>query len=111
MRYFSIDDLREDDIRRVRERLNEMELQSDIEDLYWLPAPAAMLSPVQQEHTESCGPHVMALEIQENAVQLELLVRARGKMRCECVHYAAPALQQHMIGWLDQLLRDLDIPC
>ena len=64
---------------------------------------------MQQEHVESCGPHVMGLEIEENFVRLELLVRARSRMRCECVHYASPELRDRMIVWLENLLAELGI--
>ena len=40
---------------------------------------------------------------------LELLVRARGRLRCDCVHYAGPELRAHMIAYLEQLLVDLGI--
>ena len=39
----------------------------------------------------------------------ELLVRARGRMRCECVHYASPELRDRMIVWLENLLVELGI--
>lgn len=51
----------------------------------------------------------MGLEIEENFVRLELLVRARGRMRCECVHYASPELRDRMIVWLENLLAELGI--
>ena len=109
MRYFSIDDLRPEEVQSIHARLRDMSLQSDMEGLYWLPVPADLLEPVQREHAAQCGPHVMALDVQENALQMELLVRARNRLRCECVRYATPELQQHMIAWVDQLLRDLGI--
>ena len=51
----------------------------------------------------------MGLEIEENFVRLELLVRARSRMRCECVHYASPELRDRMIVWLENLLAELGI--
>ena len=109
MRWYGIDDITEEDTAKLAATLTEMELTSGMDGLFWLPVPAEMLSPVQQEHVESCGPHVMGLEIEENFVRLELLVRARGRMRCECVHYASPELRDRMIVWLENLLAELDI--
>lgn len=51
----------------------------------------------------------MGLEVDEHSVRLELLVRARGRLRCECVQYASSELRAHMQAYLDQLLRDLGI--
>ena len=109
MRWYGIDDITEEDTKKLADTLTEMELTSGMDGLFWLPVPAEMLSPVQQEHVESCGPHVMGLEIEENFVRLELLVRARSRMRCECVHYASPELRDSMIVWLENLLAELGI--
>ena len=109
MRYYTSDELTRTDTTSLSKRLDAMELRSDIEGLYWLPCPHHLLSPVQQEHAAQCGAHVMALEVLPDTVNLELLVRARNKMRCECVHYASPALAQHMIGYLDALLDELGV--
>ena len=68
-----------------------------------------MLSPIQKEHMQSCGPHVFGLEVEEDSLRMELLVRAKNRMRCDCVHYATPELRAHMITWLDQMLTDLGI--
>lgn len=109
MRWYGIDDITEEDTKKLADTLTEMELTSGMDGLFWLPVPAEMLSSVQQEHGESCGPHVMGLEIEENFVRLELLVRARSRMRCECVHYASPELRDRMIVWLENLLTELGI--
>jgi len=47
--------------------------------------------------------------LDESTVKLELLVRAQKKLRCECVAYATPAQREHIIAYLDDLLRQLDI--
>jgi hypothetical protein len=109
MRYYTIDELTRTDTSSLSKRLDDMGLRSDIEGLYWLPCPQALLAAVQQEHAASCGAHVMALEVLPDTLNLELLVRARNKMRCECVQYASPALAQHMITYLDALLEELGV--
>ena len=52
----------------------------------------------------------MALECEETSLRLELLVRARGRIRCECVAYASPELQRHMMGYITDTLKELHIP-
>ena len=109
MRWYGIDDLTAEDTAKLAASLTEMELTSGMDGLFWLPAPAELLSPLQQEHAASCGPHVMGLELEETSLRLEMLVRARGRMRCDCVHYASPELRNSMIAWLENLLAELGI--
>jgi hypothetical protein len=109
MRTYRIDDLTSADIAAVRARLHDMDLGAGMDGLYWLPVPQHMLNPVQVAHSESCGPFCLALEADEDALRMELLVRARGMLRCECIAYASPELRAHMIDYLDGLLADLGI--
>ena len=51
----------------------------------------------------------MALELLDGAVRLELLVRARGRLRCDCIGYAGTAVRDQMIACLDGLLLDAGI--
>ena len=89
MRYFLIDDLRAEETKRLCEHLDAMDLGAGLDGIYWLPIPAHMLSAVQKEHESQCGPYVMALECEETSLRLELLVRARGRIRCECVGFVS----------------------
>lgn len=109
MRWYAVDDLSAGETARLSQALHAMEFASGMESLFWLPVPEAMLSPVQREHATDCGPYVLALELEEHSLRLELLVRARGRLRCDCVHYAGPELRAHMIAYLEQLLADLQI--
>lgn len=109
MRWYAIDDLSADETARLRTALRDMRLDSGMDGLFWLPVPRELLCTLQAEHEESCGPHVMALEVEENFLRLEMLVRARARLRCDCVRYAGAALRERMIHWLEQVLADLGI--
>ncbi|MBQ9405124.1 MAG: hypothetical protein IJU37_00110 [Desulfovibrio sp.] len=109
MRWYGIDDITHGDMATFTATLKDMGLESGLDGLFWLPVPANMLSAIQTKHKESCGPHVMGLEVEENSLRLELLVRARGRLRCDCIGYASTELRNHMIGWLENLLRELRI--
>ena len=89
MRYFLIDDLRAEETKRLCEHLDAMDLGAGLDGIYWLPIPAHMLSAVQKEHESQCGPYVMALE---------------------CVAYASPELQRHMMDYITDTLKELNIP-
>ena len=86
-----------------------MELSAGMDGLFWLPCPKAMLSDVQQAHEDECGPHCMAVELTDDSLRLEFLVRARNKLRCECVAYASSELRMHMITYIDDMLHELGI--
>lgn len=104
MRWYGMDGFAPEETARLAAALSDMGLSSGLDGLYWLPAPADLLSDVQRAHRESCGPHVMGLELEARSLRLEMLVRARGRLRCDCVHYAGPPLRDHMVAWLEDLL-------
>ena len=109
MRSYYIDGFVPGELERLVERLDSMELSAGVEDLYWLPVPQNLLTPIQKKHEQGCGPHVLALEILDEALRLELLVRARNKLRCDCVAYAEQNLVNHMTNYLHGLLDELKI--
>ena len=109
MRTYTIDQLEESDIKKLAAHLTAMDLQAGLEGIFWLPVPKNLLTPIQREHTERCGPHCMALETEENAVHLELLVRAQGRIRCDCLSFATLELRNHMIGYLENQFTELGI--
>lgn len=109
MRLYLLEDFTSEQLAAITGRLNEMELAGAMEGIYWLPCPQELLSDTQKEHTEECGPHCMAVEIDGTTLRMELLVRARNKLRCECVSYASPELRAHMIKYIDDMLTELDI--
>lgn len=108
MRTYVIDEIMPEHMPLIQERLDSMELGAPgMPGLYWLPVPADMLSEIQVEHQESCGPHCMALELGEGYLRLELLVRARNMLRCACIAYAGPKLERHMMDYIDSMMTDL----
>lgn len=109
MRTYTIDQLEEADIAAINARLLNMELQAGLEGVYWLPVPRDMLTKIQAEHFDQCGPYCLALEVEANAVHMELLVRGMGRIRCECLSFASETLRNHMIDYLEGMLRDLNI--
>jgi len=109
MRSYCIDEFVPGELERLAERLDSMGLSASMEALYWLPVPHSLLTPIQKTHEGECGPYVLALEILAESLRLELLVRARNKLRCACVAYAEQKLVDHMIGYVHGLLDALKI--
>ena len=93
MRCYLVDELQPEVIASLEAQLTKRGCQSGIERLYWLPLEKERLLPVQREH----------------AVRLEFLVRAKGRMRCECVCYLSPEAERHMMDWLDARIMEAEI--
>ena len=110
MRSYYIEEINQDHIKKFEEYLKDQGYQGPIDGIFWLPLPVDMLSERQSDHLQECGPYYLALETGKNWLKLELLVRARGKIRCECIAYATPAQREKMIDILDNMLRSQDIP-
>ncbi|MDR0826425.1 MAG: hypothetical protein LBN33_00905 [Desulfovibrio sp.] len=109
MRTYTIDQLEEADIAAINARLLDMGLQAGLEGIYWLPVPEKMLSPIQLEHREQCGPYCLALEVGASHVNMELLVRGLGRIRCDCVSFAEEGLRNYIIKYLEDMLTELKI--
>ncbi len=109
MRSLVFDELIQDDLDKVRAHLQETLTQSRMPDVFWLELPKDMLSPVQQEHGQSCGPHRVAVVLEEDSVRLELLVRAQESLRCECTDYASMTQREFFLSFMDRLLEETGI--
>lgn len=113
MRTYLVDDLTDKDYQTVINAFDELGLRGSIDGIYYLPLPEDLLQPEQKEHLAECGPYFMALEAVEspdrNSLRMELLVRARNKIRCSCVSYATSPQRRHMIEYLDQFIEELEV--
>lgn len=109
MRNYLLEDIYDEDLTKIVEALKELELAGPIEDIFYLPLPEELLHDVQKDHASECGPYFMALEVMENCLKVELLVRAQNKIRCECVSYATPEQRNHMLDYIDQFIIDLGV--
>ncbi|MBU1004122.1 MAG: hypothetical protein KKE73_16540 [Proteobacteria bacterium] len=110
MRSYIIDELATDDLERFQKHLTTKTDPASMQGIFWMNLPEHMLSAEQREHTGDCGPHAFGIEIGEDSVTLELLVRGRGRMRCSCVTYADAEQRAWGIDALDSMFKELDIP-
>ena len=110
MRAYLVDELSPPEIFALETRLRDMGFASALDNLFWIPVPETLLSPLQREHAGACGPYVLALEIAHDAVRLEWLVRGLGNLHCVCVGFASPDLARHMEDWLNTHIDELVSP-
>ena len=113
MRAYLVEDLRKEHGPVLVQALLAKGFDQPLDGLFWLPVPRELLTGIQREHEPECGPYVMGLEIMDTpdgcALKLELLVRAKGRLRCSCVAYASPEQRNQIIDFLDEFIKDLDI--
>ncbi len=84
MQAFVVDPLTQEEIRRLAQVLPQYTKPSSIEGLYWIPLPEEFLAPVQKEHKD-CQPHYLAVELGEDFISFEFLVRNFQRVRCDCI--------------------------
>ncbi|MEW5913357.1 MAG: hypothetical protein AB1814_12425 [Thermodesulfobacteriota bacterium] len=107
MRALVFDEIRPPDMERLSEHLARHATASGLPEVFWLELPPELLSAEQAAHAE-CGPHRLALVLEEDALKLELLVRG-ARLHCSCTAYADPAQRQWLLDYADRLLAELDI--
>ena len=72
------------------------------------PLVAEVLTETQQQHTD-CRPFFVAIELQQDQLALELLVRTKRRVRCACMAYAAENQRIWLLDLVDAIFRRLDI--
>ena len=108
MRSYLIDELRSSDIKKIDTFLDENAIRSNLDQLYWVKIPEDLLSGIQFEHRD-CQPHAFAIELGEDWVKLEFLVRSMKNMQCTCPGYCTGQQQNFIINFALQMLEQLDI--
>ncbi|WP_320169806.1 hypothetical protein [Maridesulfovibrio sp.] len=109
MRNYLLDEIYEQDVKKIADALTELDFKGPIEGIFYLPVPDDLLNEEQKEHMDECGPFFMALEVFETSIRVELLIRARNKIRCSCISYASDEQRNHMMNYLDQFITDLGV--
>jgi hypothetical protein len=108
MKQYVIDQLRPGDYGRLKEYLDGAFGDSGVEDLYWVPLDPGLLGPEQARHTD-CHPLCFAVELMDDRISCELLVRTRNRMRCSCIDYATREQRDWFIDAMDAILERLEI--
>ncbi len=107
MKQYVIDELRYEDHEKIKAYLDENYQLSRIEGIYWIPIDEELLSEVQTQHRE-CQPFYFALNLEQNYLACELLVRASEKIRCNCICYANEKQRNWLIALIDAILEKMD---
>ncbi len=108
MKQYLIDELRLEDHEKIKAYLDENLKNASMPDLYWIPVPADLLTGIYTTH-QDCGPHYFAVELHEDRLVCELLVRAENTIRCNCIRYASKEQRDWLIDFFDAILERLEI--
>jgi hypothetical protein len=106
MRQYQLDEISKSDIPRVRDYLHEHAQASRLADIWWVDLPEDLLSPEQFAH-QSCRPFRFAVELGENFVRFEFLIRSQQTMRCACLGYATRLQRDFILAFADRLVEEL----
>ena len=108
MKQYVIDQLRPADYEAVKAYLEENFSSSNVEGIYWIPLDQDILTGVQAEHT-SCQPFYFAVDLEQNFMAIEFLVRTKNKIRCSCMGYATEKQRNWIIQLADSIFDKLKI--
>lgn len=108
MKQYVVDELRLADYEKIKSYLDEHFGLPKLGGIYRLPLADAVLTDIQASHAD-CRPHYVALELEEDRVVCELLVRSKKRLRCDCIAHATEAQRNWLINKIDSMLEMLDI--
>ena len=104
MRQYVIDELKPDEVKKIREYLEARCDKSGLGNILWLNIPEACLTQEQKDHA-SCAPHVAGIELMDDAVSFEMLIRSRNRMRCSCIGFASGQQRDFILEFVDEMIR------
>ena len=108
MKQYVVDELRPGDYDVLKTYLDEHLEFAGIDNLYWKSIDDTLLTRRQAAHTQ-CAPFYFALVLTPESLSCELLVRARNRIRCDCIAYATTEQRNWIVGWVDGFLEELGI--
>jgi hypothetical protein len=108
MKQYVIDEIRPHEQQRLKTYLDEHFGDPVMDGVYWLPVEETLLNPEQAAH-EECRPFYFALELLPERLAVELLVRTRQRMRCDCIAYATEAQRNWVVDTVDAIFDRLEL--
>ena len=108
MRQYLLDEISRGYILRIREYLNVHALAAGLEDIWWVDLNEDLLSPDQFTH-QDCRPFRFAVELGDNFVRFEFLIRSQQTMRCACIGYATRTQRDFILAFADRLVEELGL--
>ncbi len=108
MKQYRVDELRLEDYDKIKTHLDERFGSSHMEGVYWVSLVPDLMDPVQAAHVD-CQPFYFAVVLNPSVISIELLIRTRNRVRCDCIRYANKAQRDSIIGFADMIFDELKI--
>ena len=105
MRQIVIDELSPMERDNIDSYLKRSLRQGPMVGLYWVVIPEELLSATQQEHVD-CGPFYLGVEVEQQCVRFELLVRSESNLHCKCIAHATSAQRQYVLDFIDKMVEE-----
>ncbi|TSA06932.1 MAG: hypothetical protein D4R73_10460 [Deltaproteobacteria bacterium] len=108
MRQYLIDELDKGQIEQIAEYLREHAHLSSVEGLFWVDLPDDLLAETQYTH-KNCKPFCFSIEVCEDCVKFEFLIRSKQTLHCDCIQYASKAQRDFILGFAEKMLSEKGI--
>ena len=108
MKFYAIDELRYQDYEKLRDYLPTRFTKGSLPGIFQIPIGADHLSREQAAH-EACQPFYCAVELEENRIAVEFLVRSKNRLRCSCIGYAEERTRIWLMRLIDEIFEDLGL--
>ncbi|MBF0228815.1 MAG: hypothetical protein HQK63_04375 [Desulfamplus sp.] len=108
MKQYVIDGLSPYDYERLKKYCDENFGEPSLGSIYWVEIDKTILNPMQKDHTD-CQPYYFALELDEQRLSSEFLIRIKKHIKCDCMGYADKQQMLWLIEKVDEILATLDI--
>ena len=108
MKQYVIDELRPADHQKLKEYLDAHFGPAEMGDLYWIGLDPDLYDPLQASHKE-CHPLFFAAQLQPASLAVELLVRTKNRVRCDCIQYATDDQFRWLIRLVDAIFEQLGV--
>ena len=105
MRQIVLNELNKDEAQKARGFLDSNLRAAAVIGLYWLQIPQELRGEAQAGH-ELCGPFAFAVELGDDFLSFELLVRSESNLHCSCTAYATPGQRDFLLALMDRLVNE-----
>lgn len=73
--------------------------------LYWIEIPEELLADNQKGH-DQCGPFYCGVEVEDQQVRFELLVRSTANLHCTCIAHANRQQRDFVLDFIDKMVEE-----
>ncbi|MBU0728268.1 MAG: hypothetical protein KKE17_03270 [Proteobacteria bacterium] len=105
MRQLLVDELSKEERDNIESYLKRTIIPGPIQGMFWLRVPEDILGPDQLGH-EDCGPFYFGVELGDDKLIFEFLVRSQSNLHCSCISYATISQRDFLLRFADRLLEE-----